>query len=144
MISVIAVKLSESVYIIEGVRTPVGSPFHSLKEFKAAQLGSFVIRGLLKKVPIKEALITHVILGNVVSAGLGQNLSRQSAVLAGLPNAQAFTVNNVCGSPLQALIIGLQAILIKEAVVCIAGGVESATHNPYLVSKELFSLDPKT
>ncbi len=127
-----------TMYILDIVRTPVGSAFKSLKGFTASQLGGFSIKGLLERHPniSQGKLINQVILGNTVSAGTGQNLARQSAILAGIPaEVPAFTVNSVCGSGLQSVILASQAIACGDAEVIIAGGSESASHSPYLVPK---------
>jgi len=124
------------VYLIDGLRTPIASPHRSLKTFTAAQLAGHVIREIVRRNKINKEKIDEVILGNVVAAGTGQNVSRQAAVLAGLPyGVDAYTVNNVCGAGLQAVVSGLNAIWAGTAQLVVAGGTESATHNPYLVKK---------
>lgn len=123
----------QSIFILDAVRTAVGSPFKSLKDFSAARLGAVVVEDLLKRTKIPKDCIGEVILGNVVSAGTGQNLSRQTAILAGLPvGVNAFTVNHVCGSGLRSLIIGAHTIVCKEAQAAIAGGTESVSWSPAL------------
>lgn len=129
-------KLTQSVFIINGARTIIGSPFKSLKNFTAAQLGAEVLREILNRNHIKKILVNEVILGNAVAAGIGQNLARQATLLAGLPESvPAFTVNNVCGAGLQSVILGAQSIQCGDSSLVIAGGAESATHCPDLVPK---------
>ena len=129
--------LSNSVFIIDGMRTPVGSPYKSLKNFSAAQLSSFVIKELLRRNKVNKYLINQVILGNAVAAGMGQNFARQASLLADLDESiPAFSVNAVCGSGLQAAIVGAQAILAQEAQLIVAGAAESATSNPFLLSRD--------
>ena len=130
-------KLSKNVYIIDGMRTPIGSPFKSLKCYDASYLAAAVIPNLLKKHKVKGSFINEVILGNTVSAGIGQNFARKALDLAGLPvTIPAHTVNSVCGSGLQSVIDASQAILSGHADLIISGGAESATHTPYLIPKD--------
>ncbi len=123
----------QSILILDGARTAIGSPFKSLKDFSAAQLGAVVIENILKRAKIPKRFIGEVIFGNVVSAGTGQNLSRQVAILAGLPvEVDAFTVNQVCGSGLRSLIAGAHSIMCGETKMVIAGATESVSWNPAL------------
>ncbi len=129
--------LSNSVYIIDGARTPIGSANKSLKSFSAAALASLVIKELIRRNKVNKYLINQVVLGNAVSAGLGQNFARQASLLADLDESiPAFSVNNVCGSGLQSIILGAQAILAQEADLVIAGASESATKNPFLLDRD--------
>ena len=125
--------LREAVFIIDGLRTPVGSYSKSLKDFSVARLGALVIQGLLRRNKIPAESIQEVILGNAVAAGAGQNPARQAVVSAGLPvSIPAFTVNNVCGSGLQAVILAAQAIGCGDKELILAGGMESASQCPHL------------
>ena len=125
--------MTPSIFILECVRTAIGSPFKSLKDFSAARLGAVVIKNILNRTKIPKKFIGEVIFGNAVSAGTGQNLSRQAAILAGLPvTVDAFTVNQVCGSGLRSLMVGAYSIMCKEAEAVIAGGTESVSWNPQL------------
>lgn len=134
----------KAIGIVDGLRTPIGSPHKSLKDFSAKELAAIVIKEILLKNKIKKDLISQVILGNVVAAGLGQNLSRHASILAGLPEqVVAYMVNNVCGAGLQSIILGMQAIRLQEASLVVAGGAESATHTPYLLKKEKDMDNPK-
>ncbi len=124
------------IVVIDAARTAIGSTFKALKEFGPSQLASFVIKGMLERNPSAKDAVNQVIFGNTVSAGAGQNISRHAAYLAGLPvTVPAFSVNNVCGSGLQSLIIGTQAMACGEADIVIAGGTESSSQSPYIVKK---------
>ncbi|MFA5088618.1 MAG: thiolase family protein [Candidatus Omnitrophota bacterium] len=118
-------------YIVSCARTPIGKPFKGLKEFTAARLGAMVLKEVVRRSKIPEAKIDEVVLGNTVSAGTGQNLSRQAVLLADLPaSLPAYTVNNVCGAGLQSVILAGQSIQAGNGSVILAGGAESATHCP--------------
>ena len=124
----------EDVVIISGVRTPVGKFQGSLSDFTAPQLGAIVVREAVKRAGIDPAQVNEVILGNVVSAGLGQNPARQAAIYGGIPaNVGAMTINKVCGSGLKAVALAAQAIQTGNAEVVVAGGMESMTNAPYLL-----------
>ncbi|OGX06321.1 MAG: hypothetical protein A2Z88_03540 [Omnitrophica WOR_2 bacterium GWA2_47_8] len=121
------------IYIIDALRTPVGSPFKGLKNFTASQLAAVVIKEIVKRNDLDRSLINEVILGNTVSAGIGQSLARQASIQAGLPvSIPAYAVNHVCGASLQSLIIACQAIRSGNAALILAGGTESATQCPLL------------
>lgn len=125
-------------YILDALRTPVASPFKSLKDFSAPQLGGIVIQGLLKRTRLNPDCISEVILGNTVSAGSGQNPARQASFCGGLNfRTTAYTVNAVCASGLQALILAGQAICFGSKDCIIAVGAESATRTPLLFSKDV-------
>ncbi len=126
----------EDIYIIDGRRSPIGRAFRSLKDFSAPQLAASVIQQILPLNNIPSSLIGQVIVGNTVSAGIGQNMARLSAVYGGLPSqVPAFTVNNVCGSGLQAIIIGAWSLCLGEGEVIVVGGSESASQAPFLTYK---------
>ncbi|MCB9771632.1 MAG: thiolase family protein [Candidatus Omnitrophica bacterium] len=126
----------ESIYILDAVRTAVASPFKSLKDFSAGQLGGYVIVNLLKRQNFNPALVDEVIFGNTVMAGNGQNSARQASIRGGLlPSTTAYTVNNVCGAGLQSVILAGQAIYSGTSQCVIAGGSESASRTPQLFSK---------
>ncbi|OGX27550.1 MAG: hypothetical protein A2787_09290 [Omnitrophica WOR_2 bacterium RIFCSPHIGHO2_01_FULL_48_9] len=129
--------MSKSIYILQALRTPIGSPAKGLKDYSAAQLGSIVIKEIVRRSKIKAGSIDEVVLGNTVGAGTGQNLARQAAVMAGLPvSIPAYTVNNVCGAGLQSVFLAAQAIQAGHASLVLAGGTESATHCPFLSSAQ--------
>lgn len=121
--------------IVSAVRTPMGRFRGALSPLKATQLGAIVVREAVRRanLPDPEA-IEEVIMGNVVSAGLGQNPARQAAVFAGLPSTVgAFTVNKVCGSGLKAVMLAAQGIRARDGEVFVAGGMESMSNAPFLV-----------
>ncbi len=124
------------VVIIEAKRTPVGSFQGALSSLTAPQLGSLVIKDLLEKTNINPHEIDEVIMGNVLSAGIGQAPARQAALLAGLPEkTECLTINKVCGSGLKAVMLAQQAIMCGDADVIIAGGMESMSNAPYLLQE---------
>jgi len=101
----------EEVVIISGVRTPVGKFQGSLSDFSATQLGAMVVREAVKRAHLDPKQVNECIMGNVVSAGLGQNPARQAALFGGLPpEVGAMTINKVCGSGLKAVALAAQAI----------------------------------
>ena len=122
--------------IAAAVRTPTGKFLGGLSGFSAPQLGAIVIKEAVKRAGIAPDTIDEVIMGNVVSAGIGQAPSRQAAVYAGLPvDIPAFTVNKVCGSGLKAVMLAAQAIRAGDAQAFVAGGMESMSNAPYLLPK---------
>jgi acetyl-CoA C-acetyltransferase len=122
--------------ILSAVRTPVGRFLGTLKGFTAPQLGALVVREAVARAGFAPADVDEVILGNVVSAGLGQAPARQAAIRAGLPpEVAALTINKVCGSGLKAVMLAAQAIATGEAEVVVAGGMESMSNCPYLLTK---------
>ena len=124
------------VVIVSAVRTPIGSFHGALSGVAATKLGSVVIAEALKRANLREADVDQVIMGNVLSAGLGQAPARQVALGAGLPKTvECLTVNKVCGSGLKAVMLAAQAIRLGEAEVVVAGGMESMTNAPYLLPK---------
>jgi acetyl-CoA C-acetyltransferase len=124
------------VFIVSAVRTPTGKFLGALKGFKATELGSLVVKEAARRAGIAPETVDEVILGNVVSAGLGQNPARQAALGAGLPpSVAALTINKVCGSGLKAVMLARQAILAKDATVVVAGGMESMSNGPYLIPR---------
>ncbi|WP_337058887.1 acetyl-CoA C-acetyltransferase [Pseudomonas sp. USHLN015] len=124
----------QDVVIVAATRTAVGSFQGSLANIPAPELGAAVIRQLLAQTGLDGAQVDEVILGQVLTAGSGQNPARQAAILAGLPNAvPAMTLNKVCGSGLKALHLAAQAIRCGDAEVIIAGGQESMSLAPYVM-----------
>ena len=124
----------EDVVIISGVRTPVGKFQGSLSDFSAPQLGAMVVREAVKRAGIEADQVDECIMGNVVSAGLGQNPARQAALLGGIPpHVGAMTINKVCGSGLKAVALAAQAIQTGNSNIVVAGGMESMTNAPYLL-----------
>ena len=124
----------EDVVIISGVRTPVGKFQGSLSDFSATQLGAMVVREAVKRANLDPKQVDECIMGNVVSAGLGQNPARQAALFGGLPpEVGAMTINKVCGSGLKAVALAAQAIQTGNSEIVVAGGMESMTNAPYLL-----------
>ncbi len=122
----------KEVYIIEALRTPIGSFGGALKDFSATQLGAFAIKGLLQKTGLSPQLIEDVLMGCVLQANLGQAPARQAAKFAGLPNhVNCTTVNKVCASGMKAVSLAAQSILLGDAQMVIAGGMESMSNVPY-------------
>ncbi|MDG6985719.1 MAG: thiolase family protein [Nitrososphaerota archaeon] len=119
--------------IVSACRTPIGKFGKSLVGVPATELGALVIEEAMKRAKLKPGGVDEVIMGNVVSAGLGQNPARQSAVHAGVPfGVGSFTVNKVCGSGLKAVMLAAQSIKAGDNEVVVAGGMESMSNVPYL------------
>src|SRR5947208_1165523 len=122
------------VVIISGCRTPVGKFQGSLSDLSAPQLGAMVVREAVKRANVDPKQVDECIMGNVVSAGLGQNPARQAAIFGGLaPEVGAMTINKVCGSGLKAVALAAQAIQTENSSMVVAGGMESMTNAPYLL-----------
>ncbi|HAO47925.1 MAG TPA: acetyl-CoA C-acetyltransferase, partial [Runella sp.] len=129
----------QSVYIVSTARTPIGSFGGSLSTVSATQLGAAAIRGALTKANIDPNLIQAVYMGNVVSANLGQAPARQAAIFAGLSkNATCTTVNKVCASGMKAMMMAAQDILLGDADVVVAGGMENMSQIPFYLDKARF------
>jgi acetyl-CoA C-acetyltransferase len=125
---------SKEVVIISGCRTPVGKFQGSLADLSAPQLGAVVVREAVTRAKIQPQQVDECIMGNVISAGLGQNPARQAALFGGLaPEVGAMTINKVCGSGLKAVALAAQAIETGNSSVVVAGGMESMTNAPYLL-----------
>jgi acetyl-CoA C-acetyltransferase len=125
---------NDEVVIISGCRTAVGKFQGSLSDFSATQLGAIAVREAVKRANLDPKLVDECIMGNVVSAGLGQNPARQAAIFGGLPpEVGAMTVNKVCGSGLKAVALAAQAIQTENSSIVLAGGMESMTNAPYLL-----------
>src|SRR2546429_830260 len=120
--------------IISAVRTPIGKFQGALKTMSATQLGAIVVKAAVERAGLAPEQVDEVILGNVVSAGLGQNPARQAALRGGLlPDVAALTINKVCGSGLKAVGLAAQGIQTGNAEIVVAGGMESMTNAPYLL-----------
>src|SRR6202166_4908110 len=124
----------DDVVIVSGCRTPVGKFQGSLSDLSAPQLGAIVVREAVKRAELDATQVDECIMGNVVSAGLGQNPARQAAIFGGLaPAVGAMTINKVCGSGLKAVALAAQAVQTGNSSVVVAGGMESMTNAPYLL-----------
>lgn len=129
----------QSVYIVSTARTPIGSFGGSLTTVSATQLGAAAIRGALTKANIDPNLVQAVYMGNVVSANLGQAPARQAAIFAGLSkNATCTTVNKVCASGMKAIMMAAQDIMLGDADVVVAGGMENMSQIPFYLDKARF------
>jgi acetyl-CoA C-acetyltransferase len=121
-------------YIVGGARTAIGRFNGTLAPLNTIDLGSAVVKEVIKRTGIKGSEVEEVIMGNVLQAGLGQNPARQASIRAGLPeNIPAFTLNKVCGSGLKSVGLAGQAIAAGEASMIIAGGMEHMTSAPYVI-----------
>lgn len=123
------------VYIVSGVRTPIGSFLGGLSSLTSPQLASLVIKEILNRVQLEDLqMIDEIIFGNVLQAGSGMNVARQAARNSGLPDKiPAFTVNKVCGSGLKAVVLGAQSIMLGDSNFVISGGTESMSNAPYIL-----------
>ena len=125
------------VVIVAAVRTPIGSFGGSLKDISAVALGSLVIKDARERAGLGPEPVDEVIMGNVLGAGLGQNVARQMSVHAGVPvTVPAFTINKVCGSGLKAVQLAVQAVLCGDAEVVVAGGAENMSQAPYILPNQ--------
>ncbi|HFI0601700.1 TPA: acetyl-CoA C-acetyltransferase [Streptococcus suis] len=123
--------------IVAAVRTPIGSYGGSLKDISAVDLGVTAVKGALEKINLDPTLVDEVIFGNVLGAGLGQNVARQVSIKSGLPvTTPSFTINKVCGSGLKTISLAAQAILLGDAEVVIAGGTENMSQAPYVIQNQ--------
>ncbi len=124
----------EAPVILSAVRTPVGKFQGSLSALSATELGAKVVAEAVRRAGVEPSQVDECILGNVVSAGLGQNPARQAALRGGLDNrVAAMTINKVCGSGLKAVALAAQAVALGESQVVVAGGMESMSNCPYLM-----------
>jgi acetyl-CoA C-acetyltransferase len=126
--------MANDVFIVGRARTPIGSLGGALSTVAAPQLGALCIEAVLKRARVPPDKVDEVIMGNVISAGIGQNPARQAAIKAGLPTSVGATsVNKVCGSGLKAVMLAAQSIQLGEAQIVVAGGMESMSLAPYLL-----------
>src|SRR5437879_6674169 len=122
---------SDDVVIISACRTPVGKFQGSLSDLSAPQIGAIVVREAVRRARFDPKQVDECIMGNVVSAGLGQNPARQAAIFGGLPpEVGAMTINKVCGSGLKAVALGAQAIQTGTSSSVVAGGMDSLPNAP--------------
>jgi len=124
------------VVIVDAVRTPIGAFGGALASLPASQMGALVIKALLERNQLAAERVDEVILGQVLTAGVGQNPARQASIEAGLPQeCPAMTINKVCGSGLKAVHLAAQAIQCGDADVIIAGGQENMSASPHVLPK---------
>jgi acetyl-CoA C-acetyltransferase len=124
------------IYVVAAARTPIGSFLGSLAPVRAPDLGAAAIKGALARGKVAPDAVQEVFMGNVLSAGIGQAPARQAAIYAGIPNSvPATTVSKVCGSGMQAFILGAKTIAVGDADLVVAGGMESMSNVPYYLEK---------
>src|SRR4030095_4861669 len=122
--------------IVSAVRTPTGKFLGGLKDLSATDLGALVVREAVRRAGIEPASVDECIMGNVVSAGVGQAPARQAALRGGLADhVAALTINKVCGSGLKAVMLAQQAIATGDIEIAVAGGMESMSNTPYLLPR---------
>jgi acetyl-CoA C-acetyltransferase len=127
---------TNEVVLAGAVRTPIGTFNGAFADTAATQLGATVIKEALARAGVQPDQVDEIIMGNVLSAGLGMNPARQAAIAAGIPDSvPATTVNKVCGSGLKTVTMAAQAILLGDADIVVAGGMENMTGSPYLLPK---------
>lgn len=127
------------VVIVSAARTPIGSFGGSLAGLSAVELGTIAAKEAIKRAGIDPSMIDDVIVGNILSAGLGQNAARQVSIYSGVPETvTAMTINKLCGSGLRAVSMAAQFIMLGDANVILAGGTESMSNAPYLLPKARF------
>lgn len=127
------------VVIVSAARTPIGSFGGSLSGLSAVELGTIAAKEAIKRAGIDPSMIDDVIVGNILSAGLGQNAARQVSIYSGVPETvTAMTINKLCGSGLRAVSMAAQFIMLGDAEVILAGGTESMSNAPYLLPKARF------
>ncbi|HEQ4643742.1 TPA: acetyl-CoA C-acetyltransferase [Streptococcus pyogenes] len=129
----------KNIVIVEALRTPIGAFGGSFKSVSAVELGTTVLKKILDKTQVKPEMVDEVILGNILHAGLGQNVARQVAVHSGIPEDKtAFTLDMVCGSGLKAIQLATQSIMLGDADIVIAGGVENMSQAAYVSTQHRF------
>jgi acetyl-CoA C-acetyltransferase len=122
--------------VVDAIRTPIGKFGGSLQSFSAPELGAIVIKELITRNKLPAERVDECVMGNVITAGLGQNPARQAAIKGGLPDTvPCTTINKVCGSGLKAVMLVSDAILAGKAKMAVAGGMESMTNAPYLLDR---------
>src|SRR5215212_10702809 len=132
----------EEIVIVGAARTPIGKFGGSLAKTPASDLGALIIRKVLERAGVSPEQVSEVIMGQVLTAGVGQNPARQAAMKAGLPELiPAMTINKVCGSGLKAAMLGAQSIFHGDADIVVAGGQESMSLSPHaLMAREGFRM----
>ncbi|WKN32518.1 acetyl-CoA C-acyltransferase [Porifericola rhodea] len=129
----------EEVYIVSAVRTPIGSFGGSLSALSAIELGAVAIKGALQRAKLEPQQVQEVLMGNVVSANLGQAPARQAAVAAGIPyEVPCTTINKVCSSGMKSVMFAAQSIMLGQQDIIVAGGMESMSNIPYYLPKARF------
>lgn len=122
--------------IVSAVRTPIGAFQGTLSQVPAPKLGAQVIAEALNRIKLPYDMVDEVIMGSVLTSGMGQAPARQAAIFAGLPaSVECMTINKVCGSGLKSVILAAQAIMLGDAEIIVAGGMESMSNVPYMLDK---------
>ena len=125
----------EDIFIVGAARTPIGKFGGALAKTPASELGALVIRNVLERAGVPAEQVSEVVMGQVLTAGVGQNPARQAAMKAGIPYmVPAMTINKVCGSGLQAAMLGAQAIANGDSDIVVAGGQESMSLAPHALN----------
>lgn len=123
----------KEIYLVDGVRSPVGNFLGSLKNLRAADIGASVLKALLERCAVTGELLDEVIVGNILSAGAGQGVGRQTSILAGVPQqVPAYSINMICGSGMKSIMLAANSINSGASLIA-AGGVESMSNAPYLL-----------
>lgn len=131
-----SIAMTREVYVVSAVRTPIGSYLGSLSGLSAPALGSTAIAAALERAKLAPEQVEEVFMGNVLSAGIGQAPARQASLGAKIPNTvPCTTVSKVCGSGLQAVVFGTKTVLLGDADIVVAGGMESMSNVPYYLDK---------
>ena len=126
----------KDIVLVSACRTPIGAFRGTLSSLPAPKLGAVTVREAIDRAGLHNEDVDEVIMGNVLSAGVGQAPARQAAIFSGLPTSvQCMTVNKVCGSGLKSVMLASQAIALDDAEVVVAGGMESMSNAPYLLEK---------
>lgn len=129
----------KNIVIVEALRTPIGAFGGAFKEVSAVDLGTTVLKSIINKTKVTPEMIDEVIIGNVLHAGLGQNVARQIAIHSGIPSDKtAFTLDMVCGSGLKAIQLAAQSIMLGDADIVVAGGVENMSQAAYVSIQHRF------
>ncbi|WP_284119759.1 acetyl-CoA C-acetyltransferase [Streptococcus canis] len=129
----------KNIAIVEALRTPIGAFGGAFKEVSAVDLGTTVLKSIINKTKVTPEMIDEVIIGNVLHAGLGQNVARQIAIHSGIPSDKtAFTLDMVCGSGLKAIQLAAQSIMLGDADIVVAGGVENMSQAAYVSIQHRF------
>lgn len=129
----------QKVVIVSAVRTAIGSFGGTLKDVSAVDLGVVVVKEALLRAQLKPEHVDELIFGNILSAGLGQNVARQIAIKSDIPNhVSSYTINKVCGSGLKSVALAASAIMLGEADIVVAGGTENMSASAYVVSNQRF------
>src|SRR5512140_1471879 len=122
---------NRDVVIVSACRTAIGNYMGTISDMQPGKLGAVVVREAIKRAGILPDRVDEVIMGNILAAGCGQGIARQSAIWGGVPvTTPAFTVNKLCGSGMKAFILAAQAIMLGDADIIVAGGTESMSYAP--------------